>query len=164
MSLSALIFITIFAVGVVLTLKDPFYGVALYIFEWHNSPGHLWWGDELPDLRWSYTIAILILISIVINYKKLPPLEKPDFKPLIWLVLLVINIYIVSFAFAILPDQSMAKAEDWSKRVIFYTYVILLVRRFKDYRFMIWVLILGVANFGKIAYEVGKNRYIGVTA
>ena len=42
--------------------------------------------------------------------------------------------------------------------------MIYLIREEKHYKWLIWVIIAGVANFGRIAYEKGKNRYLGFAA
>ncbi|MEZ4763670.1 MAG: hypothetical protein R3C26_10895 [Calditrichia bacterium] len=59
MSLTAIIFALIYFSGMMLTFYNPVFGVLTYIFEWHNHPPYFWWGNDLPDLRWSYSIAIV---------------------------------------------------------------------------------------------------------
>jgi probable O-glycosylation ligase (exosortase A-associated) len=158
MSLTGIVFLSVYGIGLLLTLYNPFYGVALYIFEWHNHPPYMWWGSDWPDIRWSYTIALVTVISWVLNRKKLPPLFNPDYKPVIWLVLFIINAYIVSHTVAIIPSESARKAEILLKYVIYFMIMTQLIRTPKNYRLMIWVLLLCVANFGRMAWEEGGNR------
>jgi len=164
MSFTAILFLAIYFTGLLLTLKNPYYGIATYIFEWHNHPNYQWWGGEVPDLRWSYLIAIVTLISWIMNRKKLDPLHEPDYKPLIWLALFVLNSFVVSTFFAVLPDDSFSNAEELLKIMVFYFLMVQIVRNPKNYRLMIWIFLLGVANFGRIAFEVGSNRNLGVIA
>jgi hypothetical protein len=118
MSISAIVFFLIYFTGLVMTFRKPVYGVFTYIFVWHNHPPYFWWGDELPDLRWSYTIALATLISWLIHRSKQEPLEKPDYMPAIWVILMVLNMYWVSAIHAILPDDSFDKATEVFKVLI----------------------------------------------
>ncbi len=167
MSITALAFLAIYTVGIFLTFRNPYYGILTYIFEWHNHPPYFWWGDDLPELPsflgWSFLIAIVTLISFFMNKSKLQPLEKPYYKPAIWIAVIVVNMYLVSYAFAILPDSSSDKALEIFKMLIFFLLLVTLVRNYEDYKTMIWVLIVCVAHFGFIAMD-GSNRDIGVIA
>lgn len=164
MSITALIFIVIYGIGLILTFYNPYFGVLTYLFEWHNHPPYMWWGDELPAMRWSFVIAIATMVSWFINRKRLPKLKDPDVKPVFWLVFITINAYVVSYYFAVIPEESFRKAEIWLKLTINYFLLIQLVRRYKDYRMMIWVILIGVANFGRISFERGSNRHLGFVA
>jgi len=158
MSLTGIVFLAVYGIGLLLTLFNPYYGVALYIFEWHNHPPYMWWGSEWPDIRWSYTIALVTLISWIFHRKKLPPLINPDYKPLIWMVLFIINAYIVSHTVSVIPSESARKAEILLKYVIYLVIMTQLIRTPKNYRLMIWVLLLCVGNFGRMAWEEGQNQ------
>ena len=154
----------IYIVGMILTLYHPIYGVLLYFFEWHNHPPYWWWGRDLPDPRWSFLIAILLVVSVIINRKKLPELAKFEFKPLIWIVLLVINCYMVSYLFALDPESSFKKSEWFLKLAVNYFLMIYVIRNPKDYKWVIFIILIGVANFGRVAWEEGSNRDLGVIA
>ena len=39
-----------------------------------------------------------------------------------------------------------------------------IIRNLKHHRFVIWVMMLGVANFGRVAFQSGSNRDLGVIA
>jgi len=164
MSISAILFLVIFAVGVYLTFKHPFYGIALYIFEWHNHPPYMWWGDPLPDLRWSLLVALLTLASMIINFKKLKPLKGASYALIWWLVAFTVWMYVVSMFFAIDPYHSFRRAENFLKLTIQIMLMSYLVREKEHIRFVFWTMILSVANFGRVAFERGSNRYLGVIA
>ncbi len=164
MSLTGLVFLLIYVAGLIMTFSNPVYGVALYFFEWHNHPPYWWWGENLPDLRWTFTIAIVTLGSFFINRKKLMFLKEVDYKPVFWLILYTVNAYLVSYMFAILPDTSLDKSEAILKLTINYVLMIYLIQRPKDFKFVVLVILLGVANFGRVAWEQGSNRDLGVIA
>lgn len=164
MSLTTIIFLALYIIGFILTIYNPLYGLVTYIFEWHNHPPYWWWGKDLPNIRWSFSIALMTMISVFFNRKKLRKLENLNFKPVIWLVLFVLNAYFVSFIAAILPKESMRKAEDLLKITIHVILFIYIIRRPKDYHILIWTILLSVGNFGRIAFQEGTNRNLGVVA
>lgn len=164
MSATALIFLAVYFTGLILTFRNPVFGVMTYLFEWHNSPPYWWWGNEVPDLRWSFTIAIATLISWFLHRKRINPLEGAEYKAAIWFVLLVIDSYLVSASFALVPDESFAKSEILMKYCINFILMTQVIRKPKDYRLLIWVILIGTANFGKIAWEEGSNRNLHVLA
>ena len=109
-------------------------------------------------------IAIATLGSLIINRHKLPELAKIDLKPAFWLILIVLNAYFVSILFAVDQAKSLDKSVEWTKILVNFFVMIFIIRSYKDYRMLIWVILLCVANWGFISYEVGSNRDIGVIA
>lgn len=164
MSLTALLFLVIFIVGIVATFYNPVFGILLYIFEWHNHPPYMWWGSSLPDLRYPFLIAIITLISFIINRNKLRPLKKVHYGPLPWLVILVIWMYMVSYGWALNSEESLVQTWEFLKFVLLYFMIFMIIREKKHYDWFILTLIFSVANFGRIAYEEGSNRNLGVIA
>ena len=164
MPVSAILFIILYFTGLVLTFRHPYFGVATYIFEWHNHPPYQWWGSHLPDFRWSFLVSIVTLISFIINRKKLKPLHGANYKLIFWLIGMTLWMYFISAFFAVDPKESFKKAEIFYKMTIQIFLMMYILRETKHFRFVIWVLLLGVANFGRIAYERGSNRYLGVIA
>lgn len=164
MSVTAIVFLLIYGIGLLLTFHKPVYGVFTYIFEWHNHPPYFWWGDELPDLRWSYTIALVTLISWFLNRHKLDPLEKPEYRPVLWVALMVTNMFFVSYLHAILPEASLDKAYEVLNILVNFVLMISIVRTQEDFRKLIWVMIICVGYWGWIAFREGSNRDLGVIA
>ncbi len=166
MSVTAILFCLIYFTGLIMTFRKPVYGVFTYIFEWHNHPPYFWWGDDIPDnpLGWSFTVAIVTLLSWLIHRGKQNPLEKPDFRPAFWVALMVLNMYFVSYMHAVVPEASYSKAFEIFKVLINFVLMISIVRDYEDYRKMVWVMILCLGYWGWIAYNEGSNRDIGMIA
>lgn len=164
MPVSAILFLILYFTGLLLTFRHPYFGVATYIFEWHNHPPYQWWGGHLPDFRWSFLISVVTLVSLIINRKKLKPLHGADYKLILWLIAFTVWMYFISSFFAIDPKESFKKAEIFYKLTIQIFLMMYILRETKHFRFVIWVMLLGVANFGRIAYERGSNRDLGVIA
>ncbi len=164
MSATTFIFLVVYFTGLFLTFRHPYFGIATYIFEWHNHPPYMWWGRDLPDLRWSLLISVVTLLSLIINYKKLAYLYKPKYSLIWWLVAMTIWMYFISAFFAIDPKTSFRKAEIFYKLTIQIFLMMFLIREVKHHKVVIWTLMVGVANFGRVAWQRGSNRYLGVIA
>lgn len=163
-SISVIVFLIVFAIGMFLTFRHPFYGVALYVFEWHNHPPYMPWGDVLPDPGWSLVISLTTLASFLLNKRKLTPLYFPNYQSFFWLALLVFNVYLVTHFFAILPGESAEKALEVLKLAVLFVIMAQSVRTYKNYQILVWVIILCVCNFGKMAFELGGERDLGFWA
>ena len=164
MSLTAWIFLTVYVTGLVLTLRYPFMGVATYIFEWHNHPPYMWWGTSLPELRWSLIVGAVTIVGLVLNYKKLPQLKNSNYKLILWLLGLTVWSFVVSEFWSIDRAKSFEISEFFLKITVETFLMMYLIRSLWQYKVIIWVFILNVVNFGKIAFERGSNRYLGVLA
>ena len=164
MSLRGILFLGSFSVGLVATFFHPAYGIMTYIYEWHNHPPFFWWGDGWPDLRWSFTPAIITLASLFLNYSRMRKLPEINVKPVGWLFMFVLNAWMVSKTVAVFPEASMDKFFELFKVMILFLLMIFIIRDHEYYRMMIWVIIFCVFNFGFTAWEVGSNRDIGVIA
>jgi len=63
-SLTGLLFLAAFAAGAWLTLfRHASYGLYAYVLLFYLNPQSRWWGENLPDLRWSLLIGILTLLA-----------------------------------------------------------------------------------------------------
>jgi probable O-glycosylation ligase (exosortase A-associated) len=124
----------------------------------------MWWGHSLPNLRWSLLISVVTLISLIINYNRLKPLNKADYSLIFWLAGLSVWMYFVSAFYAVDPTESFKRAEDFCKFTAQAFLMMFLIRNIKEYKVVIWTFIVNVSNFGRIAFERGSNRYLGVTA
>ena len=66
MSVTGLVFLMAFATGLGLSLlRHPIYGLYTYIGVFYLHPPSRWWGDFLPEFRWSLLAALVTLVSIL---------------------------------------------------------------------------------------------------
>ena len=68
MSKTAMAWVLGIVTGTVLSFRDPIFGLLAYMFEYYNHPPLRWWGDDLPDLRWSLLIASLLFVVPASRY------------------------------------------------------------------------------------------------
>ncbi len=65
MSLTSLVFVLLFTAGLVASLvRHPAFGLYTYIAVFYLHPPDRWWGQALPDLRWSLLAAFVTLLSL----------------------------------------------------------------------------------------------------
>ena len=63
MSLTGLAFLPLYVGALILAFRRPVYGLCAYVWTFYASPSTSWWGQDLPDLRWSITAAVITLIA-----------------------------------------------------------------------------------------------------
>jgi len=65
MSLTAAVFLIGFFVGIGMALfRHPIYGLYTYIAVFYLDAPHRWWGQGLPDIRWSLLTAIVTALAM----------------------------------------------------------------------------------------------------
>lgn len=65
MTISGTLFVVAFALGMLLALlKDPIYGLFVYVAEFYLHPASRWWGAYLPEWRWSFIAAAITLAAM----------------------------------------------------------------------------------------------------
>ena len=48
-------------------VKRPFFGLCAYLMAFYLNPPARWWGESLPDFRWSFVAALVTLLVIFIK-------------------------------------------------------------------------------------------------
>lgn len=71
MSLTGLAFTAVFLVALIVALaRYPIIGLFAYITEFYVHPPSRWWGQFLPDLRWSMLAASVTLVALAIHARR----------------------------------------------------------------------------------------------
>jgi hypothetical protein len=148
MPITALGFLGIFVVGCLLALKRPFIGLLLYFFVFYMHPPGKYWGAFLPEIRWTFIVAVTTLIGLFINEKGIGKwLSFPASKWLIAFGVLIVvqSPFVISFA--------------WHKE-----YVILFVKMMILFFLMVTLINSKEKLFQVILLNVICGGYIGYTA
>jgi len=92
MSLTGIAFLIAFAAGCVLALgRHPIYGLVTYMGVFYLPPYLRWWGEALPNLRWSLLAAVVTLAAVQIHRTKLLSHGKLFSHSVVkWLLVLVV--------------------------------------------------------------------------
>lgn len=94
MSLTAVIFVALyFGLLVAALVKRPFFGLCAYLMAFYLHPPARWWGQSLPDLRWSLTAALVTLLAVLIKGGRFQPFRFAETR-----------LYAAFFAYVILQS------------------------------------------------------------
>ncbi len=81
MSITALGFLGVYAIGLVLAfVRHPRYGLFAYLWVFYNHPPSRWWGEQLPDVRWSLIAAIVTMLAIAVHREPASPSSRVHVK------------------------------------------------------------------------------------
>lgn len=158
MSVSAIIFVILFAVGLgYCVFRHPIYGLYTYVAVFYLHPPSRWWAAGLPDLRWSYVAALVTLLATL-------ALPRDDTRPQ-WYsttpgkLLIAFTAWVwIQFPWALSPEDHKFFAVLFVKYlVVFYLIYRLLDSRERVVEFLL-VHIGGCAYLGWVALGV---RYTG---
>lgn len=58
MSLTALLWVTLYCAAIVFSFANPLFGSLGYLLEYYMRPSLKWWGDALPELRYNLIISV----------------------------------------------------------------------------------------------------------
>lgn len=153
MPLTALGFLALFFGGLFLAFtRHPAYGLFTYEITFYLHPPARWWGESLPDLRWSLLSALVTFFAYLAYARKVPPqhsfLSHGCLKALLlftlwlWLQLLWALEFDLHFELAVLFTK--------------YLVLLFLILRVLDtperLRLFLWVHVIGCFIMGWVAY------------
>jgi hypothetical protein len=166
MSKTALTWIIGLVTGTVLSFRDPIFGLIAYLWEYYNHPPLRWWGDELPDVRWSFIVASLLLASYSFHGKTIFRREIFRHKSTQFLVSFLIIASMVTVFLAIDPVRSRGYVVDIFKLTLLFCLMVGVITDYNKYRWITAALVLGGLSWGWDAYanphfESGRLVAIG---
>lgn len=158
MSKIALLFLMVFASGVVATF---FYSGAsaffVYQLVYFLNPDSRWWSAEIPGLSYSFISAVLMLVAVGMKFRQYSELspwrEQPIFK---WAIGIVILYYLVGLI-AIRPEVHFGVAFNYLKLVIIVMVAYKLVNSRTLLDFALWAYVIGATYIGYLATSYGRG-------
>lgn len=127
MSLTAAVFLACFVTGLGLALfRNPIYGLYTYIAVFYLDAPNRWWGEGLPDLRWSLLTAGVTAIAML--RLKPDPDRVPWHKtaPAVFFIAYTLWLWIQS-PWALDPEMHRECAIQFTKFIIVYWMVYRLI-------------------------------------
>ena len=64
MSLTATVWVGLFAALAILSLGRPVWAVSLYLLTFFAAPHLWWWGDEIPAARYALWTGVVLLLAV----------------------------------------------------------------------------------------------------
>jgi hypothetical protein len=148
MPITALGFLAVFGVGCLVTLKRPFIGLLLYFFVFYMHPPGKYWGTFLPEIRWTFIVAILTLVSLFIHEKKIGN----------WLSFTSSKL-LIAFAILIVVQSPFVISFVWHKE-----YIVLFFKMLILFFLMVTLINSKKRLFQTILLNVVCAGYIGLNA
>lgn len=163
MAETALIFLLAYLFGLAMSVfLQPIFGLYTYVGVFYLHPPSRWWGNELPDLRWSLIAAVVTLLSICIHRH-----SRKSFSA--WhssTIARVLVLYALWMWLQLLWVESPMHLEGtmlFTKYVLlFYLIYAVVADRYKFVGFC-WAHVIGCAYLGWLAYSApAAGRLEGV--
>jgi O-antigen ligase len=153
MSKTALAWVIGLVTGTVLSFRDPIFGLLAYLWEYYNHPPMRWWGDELPDLRWSLLVASLLFTSYLFHGKTIFRREIFRHKSTQWLLIFLVIAFTVTAFLSIDPERSRGYVLDIAKLGLLFCLMVGVVNDYNKYRWVTMAIVLGALSWGWDAYS-----------
>ena len=157
MALSALAFLMLFFVGLVLAFAiHPRFGLYTYLAVFYIHPPSRWWGEMLPDFRWSLIAAVVTLIALA----RLPKvIGRPSFFSLTPVSLLIaFTLWVwVQNAWAFDPVMHLDFSILLTKYVVLFYLMYRLIDSPRMFNDVLFVHVLGCFYLGWLAYQASDT-------
>lgn len=155
MPITALGFLAVFAIGCLVALKRPFVGLLLYFFVFYMHPPGKYWGAYIPELRWTFIVAIITLISTFVHEQnKSEWISAKSSK------------YLLAFLAFVAIQTPFAISTAWHKEylvllikiVLLYFLIVTIVTSRKR---LIWVIVTNLIGAGYIGLNALQTHSRG---
>ncbi len=146
MTIPGLRFILMLAGFTLLAFRDPIWAMASVLFEYHNHPDLSWWGESLPDLRWTLIVSLIAIGAFFLHWGRYEHLPKLKLKHLLILFALLVVMHLRPGI--INPTQHWKWAEKDLKNLLFAIVLGATMSTPGRYRLILWVLVTGAFTFG----------------
>ena len=157
MSLTTIIWVVLYVLAICGAFVNPVYGLFGYLLEYFQRPSLYWWGRQLPDLRWNFTIAAIAAAAYLLRRNSLDPVQRTTLVPLALLTLQAINTSIVTL-WAVNYNLSLKWSTQCWKLVVTYLLFSAIVRNKRSLDLVILFQIIGAAYWGWDALDAKRTR------
>jgi len=151
MPITAIGFVLVFIVGVLITFKKPLVGIWLYFFCFYMHPPGKYWGSYLPEIRWTLIVALVTLISVLVHEKnKSEWLKYKESKLLITFVIFLG----LQFPFVLSIDWHLIYFTLMAKLLILFFLMVTVVNSKQKLISVILANLIGCAYIGFTALQL----------
>lgn len=155
--MTAYLFLLIFVTSAIAGLvRWPLIALGTYVLVFFAHPPSRWWGDLLPDLRWSLTAAACALIAAYF-YKQPPEVDRNPWHrdAIVRLVMLYVLWMWIQTPWALSYEDHIGGVTIMTKYLLVAYVIIKLLDKPEALDFMCVAHIVGCAYFGLLAREMG---------
>jgi probable O-glycosylation ligase (exosortase A-associated) len=159
MSKFVILFVATYIGSILATLLvDVAYGVYLYQLDYFIFPPSRWWYGRLPDLRYSFTIAVFVVISFYLQrykYTKNRVFSVPQTK---WLMLNEVW-FAATTLWAVYPDMHKKVLMLHCKLMVFLYIAFRVIDSREKINRLIWVYLVGNFYTGWVGHNTGRQAF-----
>ena len=153
-----------------LSLVYPIVGIVNYMMLYMVNPDEMWWGRPLQpfNIRYSMMAGVCLILGMVINSTRLPR-ARTQLEP--WQVLLVVFVLLVLMSGLVgygSSSYSLNLMDKMVKMTVFMVCLTRMVSTLKNFRIVLWTLVVGTLMIGYDAYYApdsdffaGRLNFIG---
>ena len=156
MSLTAIVWVVVFCVFAAGALVAPVYGLFGYLLEYYQRPALVWWGRDLPDMRWNFVIALVAIASYLVHQNSLPQRRRVVLIPLALMLLQAVNTSVVTI-WAVAPELSWRWSIAYWKLVVIFFLFSNVIRNQRVLNLLILFQIIGTAYWGFDALDARRS-------
>ena len=156
MSLTTVAFVILYFGGLILAFYKPIYGLCTYVWTFYNNPTISWWGEMLPDLRWSLLAAVVTLLALLFSRMRAP---ADEFRPGLFsswgarlMVLFVAWFWLMSL-WAVDPVRQSDGVMLVTKFAILFVLITGILTEPRSLELFAWTHVLGAFTWGWMAYR-----------
>jgi hypothetical protein len=155
MSLTAAIWAGLFVLLPALSVARAGWAIPLYMLTFFAAPQLWWWGDQLPDLRYSLTSGFVLVAAAILGQTQ-PREGLRHFGIVQWATIgIVVNAALVHAFLAAGPSHSQAELIELAKFCLLFVLMSSVIKTKADLRLAFIAMALGA---GYIGYEVTINE------
>ena len=135
---------------------DVSWGICAYILNYFLNPPSRWWYHHLPDLRYTFIIAVLILVVYIVRHRQYSEtrlFEVPQSK---WLIMDVLIFSIISL-WAVWPEVHNTSLITHYKLLGFLYIAYKVVNNSEKFEKMIWAFLAGNFYLGWVGHNQGRS-------
>ena len=139
-------------------VRNPMYGLGLYLATVYIHPPSRWWSYMLPDLRWTFIAGTVALAAVFVNSAKLESGNRSWFRtvPGIALLIFVLWFWLQNF-WALYPNLHFQHSVQLTKYLIVFYFVYRLATGPKQTADILLMHVAGCAFLGLLCLYVGRN-------
>jgi hypothetical protein len=130
----------------------------MYVLQYWFYPTSRWWIHSLPNLRWSFTIAICILTGFIIRLDKFKQNRLFDAPQTKWLVINLVMILLIS-NWAMWPSMHSRFRESHVKLLLFMAIAYKSIDTAAKFEGLMWAHMAGAYYVGYETRRRGRDMF-----
>lgn len=150
-------FYTIYGTGFLASLfRNPVYAFVLYEAVYFFNPQNRWWGNQVPDISYSFFVVVLMMGLLLLNHKQLKDnklLKNPQFR---WMYT-VLFLYVIAYFYAASPQSHYDFSIYFIKLVFIVSVAYKLCDSDAKLNYALYGYIFGAWYIGFVAFQTGRN-------